>query len=115
MAPAARITDDLLKEPCGAAEDGGVPTLTLAESQKLMRFVLLYNNTQVGTNTTTLSPVDLTYLIDLDVQIQKQIREWWCDRTEKDKENLKKKKVEFALALENLEETQGLDWLLHLA
>ena len=115
LVTAASITSNLLKEICGDAADDGFPTLTPAESQKRMRFVELYSNTQVGKHTTTLSPADLTYLIDLDVEIQKLIREWWCDRTETDKKNLKKKKVEFALALENLEETQLLDWLLHLA
>jgi hypothetical protein len=60
-------------------------------------------------------PADLNSLIDLESEIQKWLHpQWWCS-TEARRKHLKKKKMELVTALENLDETQRLEWLFQLA
>lgn len=114
--------NDLLRPTCEGSADSGAPSLTAVDlnspidldSEMLMRWHW-YNNSQVGKTTTTLTPLVLDSLMNLDSEIQQLMRSQWYDKTETGTKKLSKKKIEFAAALENLEETQRRDWLLHLA
>ena len=114
MTLAANVNDDLLSAPSPTAADLTSHIDLDLKIQKLMRWHW-YNNSQVGKTTTTLTPLVLDSLMNLDSEIQQLMRSQWYDKTETGTKKLSKKKIEFAAALENLEETQRRDWLLHLA
>ena len=57
----------------------------------------------------------ITRLTGICSEIRKLMQLHWYCNTEASKALLKQKQVELATAIENLDETQRLDWLLYLA
>ena len=93
---ATHVHNDLLKVVCDATDEGGDDAGD-AEAALLT------------------PPADLISLIDLESEIQTWLHRQWGCSTEAGRKHLKKKKMELVAALENLDETQRLEWLFQLA